>query len=88
MLSKHVWDNIAQEISSDVHLRLAGHSEQGPTLTETSPVKKLLVSNNQSNSGYLLIYLYYKFFERRKEENIWNKIEETTFADIVFFVCF
>ena len=88
MLSKHVWGNIAQEISSDVHLRLAGHSEQGPALTETSPVKKLLVSNNQSNSGYLLIYLYYKFFERRKEENIWNKIEETTFADIVFFVCF
>ena len=88
MLSKRVWDNIAQEIGSDVYLRLAGHSEQGPTLTETLPIKKLLVSNNQSNSGYLLIYLYYKFFERRKEENIWNKIEETTFADIVFFVCF
>ena len=55
-------------IGSDVHLRFAGHNEQGPGLTETSPIKRLLVSNNQLNSGYLLIYFYYKFFERRKEE--------------------
>ena len=33
-----------------------------------SPIKKLLVSINQSNSGYL-IYFYFKIFDRTKEAN-------------------
>ena len=39
-------------------------------LSINSPIKKLLVSINQWNSGNL-IYFYYKFFDRVKEANIY-----------------
>ena len=48
-----------------------------------SLIKNLLVSTNQTFSGYL-IYLYYRFFVRAKEKNTQNKIMEITFTDIDF----
>ena len=36
-----------------------------------SPIEKLLVSINQSNSGYM-IYFFYKLFKRNKEANIYE----------------
>ena len=50
-----------------------------------SPIMKLLASINQSNSANL-VYMYYKFFNRAKEENIYAIT--STFADIEFFVFF
>ena len=52
-----------------------------------SPIKKLLVYFNQSNSCNL-IYFYYKFFGRAKEENIYAIKSRRPRTQILSFLYF
>ena len=52
-----------------------------------SPVKKLLISINQSNSGNLT-YFYYKLFDKAKEANIYAIKSKRLYSRILSFLYF